>query len=346
MADALQSMLARADAAILIGTDCPDLSVGLLVEAFEALRTSDVVIGPAFDGGYYLIGLRRQAPALFEGVAWGTSEVLAATLARAASLGLVVHKLPTLSDVDEPGDLAVWERVKAGCQTVGVPPELSIVIPTLDEAAEIAGLLRRLRQPGVELIVADGGSCDRTREIAAACGARVVRASPGRGTQMNAGSAVARGGVLLFLHADTSLPDDFIELIREALSDPSVAVGAFRFAIERAGVTSRLLESAVRLRCKLLRLPYGDQAYFMSRETFDRLGGFAEIPLMEDVDLVRRARRLGRVVVLDAAATTSARRWERAGLLRTTAVNQACLVGYALGVSPQRLARWRRGLSG
>ncbi|MGD9791194.1 MAG: TIGR04283 family arsenosugar biosynthesis glycosyltransferase [Phycisphaerales bacterium] len=346
MLAAMRSMLRTAPAAVLIGTDCPDLSPGILAAAFDALRDADVVLGPASDGGYYLIGLRRPMPTLFENMEWSTSTVLSCTLERAAALGASVRLLPMLSDVDEPQDLAVWERVSADLSPIGQPPELSIVVPTLNEATRIGSLIDALRVPGTEVIVADGGSTDETREIAAAHGARVTLAPRGRGPQMNAGAAMARGANLLFLHADTTLPKDFPSIVIETLHNPAVSLGAFRFQLDRKGALLRVVELAVRLRCAVFRMPYGDQAFFMRRSAFTQFGGFASIPLMEDIDLVRRARKAGRVLVVDAAATTSARRWNAAGVVRMTAINQACVLAYSLGASPARLAAWRNQLSG
>jgi len=346
MLAAFREMLRASRSGVIIGTDCPDLSAGLLDLAFEALHTADVVLGPASDGGYYLIGLKRPVPALFENVEWSTSTVLARTLERASALGLSVRLLPTLSDVDEPQDLAVWERVRATMSPAGEAPMLSIIVPTLNEAGRIGGLVDAVRSTDVEVIVADGGSDDNTRGIAALHGARVIIAPRGRGPQLNAGAALSRGQNLLFLHADTTLPENFGEIVRLTLSDPSVAIGAFRFKLDRASVLFRAVEIAVRVRCVVFKTPYGDQALFMRRDVFTRLKGFAAIPLMEDLDLVRRARMTGRVTVVDAPAITSARRWQVVGVIRMTAINQACVIGFAIGMSPQRLATWRNRLSG
>lgn len=346
MHTAFQHMLWEANAAVIIGTDCPDISQGLLGMAFESLKCSDLVLGPATDGGYYLIGLRRPVPALFENMEWSTATVLSETLARAATMGLRVHTLPTLSDVDEPGDVTAWDRVRATISPTGESPSLSVIIPTLNEEARIGDLVIEARQPGVEVIVADGGSCDRTREVAAAQGARVIIAPRGRGPQLNAGAALARGRDLLFLHADTILPANFRAIVQRTLRDLSVAVGAFQFKLDREGVQFRFVELAVKARCRLFGTPYGDQAMFMRREVFNRLKGFAAIPLMEDLDMVRRARKVGRVTLAHAHAITSARRWDEIGVVKMTTINQACVIGFSLGLSPERLATWRNRLSG
>ncbi len=356
MARAFASMLADASAAVIIGTDCPELSPGVLHDAFEALVTHDLVLGPATDGGYYLIGLRRPVPALFEAMTWSTGEVCAETIRRAQALDLRIATLPPLDDVDEPDDLCVWERVCASEDTGGAAPELSIVIPALNEVAVIAEVIEAVirgagasREGGVEVIVADGGSVDGTRRVARECGARVVLSARGRGPQLNAGAAVARAPRLLFLHADTALPTDYLRIVTRTLESDGVAVGAFRFRVDLPGPLLRCVEAAVALRCALLRTPYGDQALFMRRDVFRALGGFAPIPLMEDLDFLHRAKsRYGRraVTVASEQAVTSGRRWAAAGVLRMTLVNQGCIMGFALGVSPVRLARWRNRLSG
>jgi len=343
---AFTHMLREADAAVLIGTDCPDISSGLLSMALEGLQSADVVLGPATDGGYYMVGLRRPAPSLFEGIEWSTSTVLAKTLERASVLGLSVQLLPMLSDVDEPQDLPVWDRVRDTLSPPDETPALSVIVPTLNEQSRIGGLVDAVRQLGVEVIVADGGSDDGTRSTAAAHGARVIIAARGRGPQLNAGASLARARSLLFLHADTTLPTGFADIVQRTLQDPSVSLGAFRFELDRKGALLRGIELAVKLRCYLFKTPYGDQALFMRSEVFRQLGGVASIPLMEDLDLARRARKLGRIVVAAEAAITSARRWETAGVVRMTAINQACVVGFALGISPKRLAAWRNRLSG
>jgi len=346
MLGAFSRMLRRADAAVIVGTDCPDISSGLLNTAFDALRQVDVVLGPADDGGYYLIGLTRPVPSLFEDMEWSTASVLEQTIQRAEALGLSARLLPKLSDVDHPEDIVQWDRVQSMLAPSDATPTLSVIVPTLNEESHIGGLVQTVLRPGVEVIVADGGSDDATRARAAEQGARVIIASPGRGAQLDAGVELARGRSLLFLHADTAIPEDFDQIVHRILDQPSVALGAFRFKLDRPGVLYRGIELAVRLRCRIFKTPFGDQALFMRREVYRELGGFAAIPLMEDLDLVRRARSRGRVVISEAPAVTSSRRWRSAGVVRMTAINQACVIGYAMGIPPSRLAAWRNRWSG
>lgn len=218
---------------------------------------------------------------------------------------------------------------------------ISIIIPTLNEAEcigqTVAGLVEK---PGVEVIVADGGSHDQTVILAAAAGATVIAAPLGRGSQQNAGAGVAQGKVLLFLHADTRLPEGFAAQIREALNRPGIVAGAFRFAVDAKGWQFRLLEYGAHWRAAWLGLPYGDQALFLPAARFQAMGGFRKIALLEDLELVRRLRKIGRIALLATPALTSARRWQRLGLVRTTLINQMILLGFFCGLSPDRLARW------
>ena len=324
-----------AEKVVIIGADCPGLTPALFAQAFAALDNQELVLGPALDGGYYLVGLNHPAPALFSEIPWGSGEVLAATLKQARSLNLSLHLLEPLADIDRPEDLV---NCSAGLRD---NYDLSIIIPTLNEeeciGQTVAGLIG---QPGVEVIVADGGSEDRTVPLATAAGARVILAPLGRGSQQNAGARAAQGQALLFLHADTRLPAGFAAQIRKALGQPGVVAGAFRFAICATGWRFRLLERCTNWRAACFGLPYGDQALFLPAARFQAMGGFREIALLEDLELVLRLRRMGRIALLATPALTSARRWHRLGLVRTTVLNQLILLGFFYGISPNRLARW------
>jgi rSAM/selenodomain-associated transferase 2 len=159
---------------------------------------------------------------------------------------------------------------------------------------------------------------------------------------MNRGAAAARGEILLFLHADCLLPEGFVDRIHSALAADHTAAGAFRLAIDAPHLSMRVLEKLVYWRSQFLQMVYGDQALFVTAAMFHALGGFPELPLMEDFEFVRRLRRYGRIAVLDQAVTTSARRWQRLGLIRTTVINQLIVAAYLLRVDPERLARWYR----
>ncbi|NQT87390.1 glycosyltransferase family 2 protein [bacterium] len=221
---------------------------------------------------------------------------------------------------------------------------ISIIVPTLDEAVHIGNTLDRAREgTNTELIVVDGGSADGTVDLAGACGARVIVHPPGRARQMNAAAAEAEGDILLFVHADTLLPEGFDGHIRRTLSAPGVAAGAFEFRVDSHPRGMKLIERMTNWRSKKLQMPYGDQTLFIEAGTFHRVGGFPELPLMEDFELVRRLKRQGRVVTAPAPAISSARRWRQRGTLRATLLNQVIIAAYFLGVSPARLARWYYG---
>lgn len=220
---------------------------------------------------------------------------------------------------------------------------ISVIIPALNEEMHLARCIDSLRAEGFseEIIVVDGGSIDRTKEIASGYhGVRLLESAKGRGTQMNSGSSVATGDILLFLHADTILDHGWAEELCALLKIPSFVGGAFSFCIDNPSSRYRLVEAWVRLRCRIFRLPYGDQAIFVRKHIFQKLGGYKEIPLMEDVDIISRMKKLGKISMLRKKAVTSGRRWVSKGLLRTAAVNQMTLFMYHLGVSPEQLARF------
>jgi rSAM/selenodomain-associated transferase 2 len=334
-----------AEKVVLVGTDCPGITTAVLRSAFNLLGFFDLVLGPARDGGYYLIGLRRQAPELFRDLPWGTATVAGRTLAAAEELGLRAVTVDPLVDVDRPEDLPVWER-EAGQTAELAPPRMSVVIPTLNEEKHLEATLQSVaREPDIEVIVVDGGSSDRTAELAPARGARLLRTTAQRARQMNAGAAAASAPVLLFLHGDTRLPPGFSGLALKLLAGRGTAAGAFRLAVAGPGWGLRVIEGLANVRSRILHLPYGDQGLFVTADLFRRLGGFPDLPIMEDVVLVRRLNKRGRVAIAPCSALTSDRRWRRLGILRTTLVNQVVLMGFFLGVDPARLAGWYRGLA-
>ncbi|MBU1274697.1 MAG: TIGR04283 family arsenosugar biosynthesis glycosyltransferase [Proteobacteria bacterium] len=217
---------------------------------------------------------------------------------------------------------------------------ISVVIPTLDEEAGIASCVARVGDaPGVEVIVADGGSGDATVAIAKEAGARVIAAPRGRARQMNAGAATARGGILLFLHADTLLPPGWDQQVRQVLERPGAVAGAFSFRLDQRSAALRFIELAVAWRCRLAGMPYGDQGLFLRRHDFMAVGGYPDLPIMEDCELVRRLKKRGRIIVSPAPAITSARRWMRKGVISTTALNYLVVSAFYLGCPPALLRR-------
>jgi len=192
--------------------------------------------------------------------------------------------------------------------------------------------------------VVDGGSCDATVATAMDLGFTVLEtAGPGgRGAQLNLGAAQAKADTLLFLHCDTRLPDNFHKALLSCLKDTDTILGAFSLGIDRGGWRLSLITAVANIRSRLLRMPYGDQALFIGRENFEKLGGFPEVPIMEDFMLVQKARQQGKVRTLPQKVQTSARRWQQLGPFRTTCINQLMLLGYFMGVTPEKLAAFYR----
>ncbi len=343
MARAIESAIqAGCPQVIIIGTDCPGLTTNTLVQAFDRLLASDVVLGQAIDGGYYLIGLCRPQPELFVGIDWGTDRVASQTLEIAQRLNLSITDLPQLADLDRPEDLALWMQMPTGVK-------ISIVIPTLNEAGTIGQVLASIHPCcHVEPIVVDGGSTDDTVKIAQAAGAQVISSSPNRAQQLNVGAKAATGQILLFLHGDTRLPLGFDTLIRETLQPLLMAqnqvpiAGAFALQIDDSRPSLRWIEWWANWRSRSWQMPYGDQGIFLTTAAFWHIGGFPELPIMEDFELIRRLQQQGKIETLPIPVITSPRRWLKRGVWQTTLLNQVIVVAYLFGISPTRLAAWYR----
>jgi rSAM/selenodomain-associated transferase 2 len=217
---------------------------------------------------------------------------------------------------------------------------VSIVIPVYRDAEALARTLASLDRRGAEVIVASTPD-DRAPLYALRAAhpdIRWIESSRGRAAQMNAGAAAAAGRWLIFLHADTLLPPDWRAAIAKADSDPRISLGCFRFALDSPAPVARIIELGARARVAWFRLPYGDQALFVRRGDFTAEHGYADLPIMEDVDLVLRFRRRGRLFPAPNPAVTSARKWERDGWIRRTAIHLRLITLYFLGVTPDRLA--------
>jgi uncharacterized protein len=318
---------------VLHGSDIPGVEPSHLQEAFDALSECDLVLGPSTDGGYWLIGLSRPAD-LFDGMTWSHASVLQETLFRAGEMGLRSHVLTPLTDIDTPVQLGEvlphWD-----CDR----PYLSVIIPVLNEEANIERAICRASNADAEIVVVDGGSQDRTVARAIASGAKVFKGPRGRGAQQNLGAEAAAGRVLLFLHADTLLPEDYVDHVFEILMDRSVSAGAFRFKTDMQSASMRIIEFTTWIRSRYLAMPYGDQGLFMRRSEFESVGGFREIPLGEDYYLARSLAGRGRIGIAAAPVVTCGRRWREFGVLRTTWINQVMVAGLLLGISSPTLAR-------
>jgi len=223
-----------------------------------------------------------------------------------------------------------------------VNPPLSVVVPALNEQACIASTLeplQALRAAGHQLVVVDGGSTDATTARARPLADRVIESPPGRARQMNRGAAVCDGTILWFLHADTRVPPAAGDAILAALVDPGRCWGRFDIRLSGTAPVLRLVAALMNLRSRLSGIATGDQGIFVRREVFEAVGGYPDIPLMEDIALSRRLRSLARPACIGPPLVTSSRRWERDGIARTILLMWRLRLAYALGTDPRVLAR-------
>ena len=222
---------------------------------------------------------------------------------------------------------------------MNVKTTVSVIIPTFNEKSTIGKTIKSIKSDNqsTEVIVSDGGSRDNTTGIAKAYGALIVESPRGRGTQMDKGAEIAKGDILLFLHSDTVLPQNWEDLIVDALKADNIVGGAFSFKTDGIGFKYRILEKLVALRNKSVKLIYGDQAIFVNKAAFKAVGGFNSLPLMEDIDLVKRLRQTGKFIVLPDEAITSSRRWQKHGFIRTSIRNLFYIFLYYIGIKPESI---------
>ena len=218
---------------------------------------------------------------------------------------------------------------------------ISVIIPTLNEESLVENAIRSAANAD-QVIVVDGGSRDQSVSLAKQAGAIVIESEQGRGEQLRKGAEVATGDVLLFLHADSWLGELAIQQLREKSESTRAFHGCFRQRIDDPRFRYRIMETGNALRATWLSTPYGDQAQFVDRGTYDTVGGIDAMPLMEDVLLSRKLHRVGRPTLLDGPVNLSARHWNRRGMVRQTIKNWSILGAFCLGVSPVKLARWYR----
>ena len=223
--------------------------------------------------------------------------------------------------------------------------KISVIIPTLNEEATLRkNLVRLKRGSGVELIVVDGGSRDDTLRIARDFTRKVYSSLPGRARQMNEGARHAEGEILFFLHADSRLSPGALGKIAPLFSNPAIAAGAFSLDIDSGKWPLRLIALLANWRTRISGIPYGDQGLFLLKETFEKIGGYPDIPIMEDVQIARQIRKIGKIRILSEKLATSPRRWEKEGIFFTTLRNRLLMIGHFLGISPQRLAGYYKNI--
>lgn len=360
MASLAAAGLGQHDWVLLLGTDSPGLPAAHVETALAGLHENDVVLGPTRDGGFWCLGARRGPGPLrgntwLDGMDWETGDTRAQVADRLRRLGLSLGAAPEWFDLDRAVDvehlatvaaaagggaaaatLAAWERRDQ--------EPVSVIVASLQEGLGIDDCLASLRrQPGpLEIVVADGGSTDGSPlRAAAAEDVTVVQTAPGRGRQLAAGAALATGPILLFLHADTHLPDDGTDLVRAALADGTAEAGAFVIHTvpdpalpNRVGPLLRLAD----LRSRTTRHPYGDQAMFATRAAYDAVGGFRALPIMEDYDLSMRLARRRPLARIDSPVAVSGRRIQRRPI-RSLVLNRIIPPLYRMGVKPETLAR-------
>ena len=311
-----------AEYVVLAGSDIPDLSGDIIEEAFSMLDDNGAAIGPAKDGGYYLIGFSRKGfvPEVFNGIRWGVDTVFTDTMAAFKRSEAEPHILPELMDIDRVEDIEI-----AG---LSVRKKFSVIIPVLHEAVNINRVIRHLRKidsgRSAEIIVVDGSPEMDTLETVEDAGVIKVSSGKGRARQMNEGAAKARTEVLVFLHADTLIPENAFRKIDEVISSGRYIGGAFDLLINSDRRFMKFVTWSAGIRSRITRVPYGDQAIFIRRDYFDKIGGYKDIPLMEDVELMKRVRRRGgRIRILKERAQTSARKYISDGIYFSAIRNHA-----------------------
>lgn len=350
----LRHALTRAPFAIAIGADSPGLPSRLIEEARDALAVVDAAIGPTLDGGFYVLALRRCPEGLLSQLPWSQPGTFAKTLERLRAQGLTVRILAPWFDVDRPADLVRLRELLEDPEIVAPAtrrclrsPQISVIMPVLDEERRVARAIdEALAVPGVrEVIVVDGGSTDRSVEIARTRSVQVIEAPRGRARQMNAGAAIARSGTLLFLHADTRLPHNAARHIDDAFADPDVVAGAFRTwtVADAPAPWFAPIFHVADVRSRYSHLPYGDQAMFVRAQAFWKVGGFPDQPLMEDLELARRLHMIGRIRTVRATVEVSARRFVARPITYSLLMNTFPLL-YRLGVPATQLARFYKAV--
>lgn len=375
----LEAMKEGAQTVLIVGSDIPGISPDLICEGFKLIEdeSSDIILGPAIDGGYYTVGASARAEAkisqLFKGIDWGTDKVLQQQIEAGSALGLKLKLLATeLNDIDHNEDLPIVQKCMGISKTDILKPHWSIVIPVLNESHNLNRVIRTLVENAdsperLEIVLADGQSTDNPEKVVEELrnefkgrGVKlklITCSQRGRGVQLNEGAAATSHKLLMFIHADSQLPVHYDSKATNILTKPGVTAGAFHFGLDVIHVTEKrkevswwflqqmkLLEWGTKRRSIHYELPYGDQGLFMWRNTFDSVGGYPMYRLMEDYEMVARLKKIGHIGFVEGMPLlTSARRWQKHGYLKITGMNTFIIMAYKCGVHPNTLARWYYG---
>ena len=320
----------------LIGSDIPEINETIIQDAFQRLSNSDVILSPSFDGGYYLIGFHPHTlcKEAFEGITYSQKDVFTKTKERLHALHVSHGK--TLRDIDTIEDMKAYAP-----HLLPKLPRLSVIIPVYHEDESLVRTIAHLHATSkyhdFEIIIVDTLAITTINRLRVK-DVRIGYAPQGRASQMNEGLAMAQGAFVLFLHADTLLPQNWDELIEKSLHVRPA--GAFSLGIDDTHFALHFIERMANVRTSVTRIPYGDQAHFFQTRFLRELGGYAQIPLMEDVELMCRLKKQKvSITLLDEKVLTSARRWHKEGILYTTLRNRILSFLYFLGVSPKHLLK-------
>ncbi|XP_041458696.1 uncharacterized protein LOC121410582 [Lytechinus variegatus] len=365
---------------ILIGSDIPAIDADTICSTFDklSLGTCNMILGPAKDGGYYLVGLSQNEGEesidlnplfMSSDIEWGTGKVLQQQRKVAQQCQVRLEILPRiLQDVDTIEDLVEIERSTGYTVDQIRTPFLSVIIPVFNEAPFIQQTLQNVTErcsfpDFLEIIVCDGGSEDNTQQLVTEFAEnnkrvpiKLVTGLKGRGRQLNKGAMFSKGDNFLFLHADTKLPQGFDASVVLTLSTPGVSAGAFEFSLDCNHCSEsersefdyskifefemKVLEWGTNMRAKRFELPYGDQALFMSRAIFKSVAMFPDYLIMEDYEMVCKLQGEGHIQIVEGKqAITSSRRYARHGYLMTVVLNSLIIMAYNLGIHPNALAR-------